>query len=161
MFHCWLLDIPFTNGIYTNNGFAFYSLTSSSIRSDTSIIAFVVYYLVSTNLKNQISSSLEFDHSVVCQPLTISSNSDCNKLLQNGWKSITVNEGLCNSMTNNLYISYYPCLESILVKKNSLKNLNSLAISNNPQLSNIVIQDGDWETGAFKFVKSVELSSNI
>ena len=120
------------------------------------------YYLVSTNLKNQISSSLEYDHNVVCQPLTITSNSDCNKLLQNGWKSITVNEGLCNSMTNNLTISYYPCLESIVLKKNSLKNLNSLVISNNTQLSSIVTEDGNWysdDGGTFYYVKSVEISS--
>ena len=125
-----------------------------------------MYYLVSTNLKNQISSSLEYDHNVDCQPLTISSNSDCNKLLQNGWKSITVNEGLCNSMTNNLTISHNPCLESIVLKKNSLKYLNSLVISNNPQLSSIVIQDGNGgyssessNTGVGYYVTSVEISS--
>ena len=124
------------------------------------------YYLVSINLKNQISSSLEFDHNVVCQPLTISSDSDCNKLLQNGWKSITVNEGLCNSMTNNLVLSYNPCLQSILVKKNSLKNLNSLVISNNSKLESIVIEDGQgWNSQSqsynapFENVKSVEISS--
>ena len=122
------------------------------------------YYLVSINLKNQISSSLEYDHNVVCQPLTITSNSDCNKLLQNGWKSITVNEGLCNSMTNDLSISYNPCLESIVLKKNSLIYLNSLIISNNTQLSSIVTENGYWDSSLntyyapFEKVKSVEIS---
>ena len=72
-----------------------------------------------------------------------------------------MNSGLCNAMTSNLTISDNPCLESIVIKKNSLKYLNSLTISNNPQLSSIFIQDDDWETGAFNFVKSVEISSNI
>ena len=126
-----------------------------------------MYYLVSTNLKNQISSSLEYDHNVVCQPLIITSNSNCAKLQQSGWKSITVNEGLCNSMTNDLTISYDPCLESVIVKKNSLKNMNSLVISYNSELKSIEIEDGDggWSgndsrnTGAFYYVKSVEISS--
>ena len=125
-----------------------------------------LYYLVSTNLKNQISSSLDYNHNVVCQPLIITSNSNCAKLQQSGWKSITVNEGLCNSMTNDLTISYDPCLESVVIKKNSLKNLNSLVISYNPQLSSIETEDGDggWSddsrnTGAFYYVKSVEISS--
>ena len=144
------------------------SLVSHLLLFDLIQVALISwYYLVSINLKNQISSSLEFDHNVVCQPLTISSDSDCNKLLQNGWKSITVNEGLCNSMTNNLTISYNPCLESIVIKKNSLKYLNSLIISNNPQLSSIVIEDGNGgysgndsrNTGSFYYVENVEISS--
>ena len=63
-------------------------------------------------------------------------------------------------------LSYNPCLESIVIKKNSLKYLNSLVISNNPQLSNIVIQDGgSWDSSQrsynapFEKVKSVEMSS--
>ena len=125
-----------------------------------------LYYLVSTNLKNQISSSLDYNHNVVCQPLIITSNSNCAKLQQSGWKSITVNEGLCNSMTNDLTISYDPCLESVVIKKNSLKNLNSLVISNNPQLSSIVTEDSQgWNSQSqsynapFENVKSVEISS--
>ena len=69
-------------------------------------------------------------------------------------------------MTNDLTISYDPCLESVVIKKNSLKNLNSLVISNNPQLSSIETEDGaggysddSRNTGAFYYVKSVEISS--
>ena len=141
------------------------SLVSHLLLFDLIQVALISwYYLVSINLKNQISSSLEYDHNVVCQPLTITSNSDCNKLLQNGWKSITVNEGLCNSMTNDLSISYNPCLESIVLKKNSLIYLNSLIISNNTQLSSIVTENGYWDSSLntyyapFEKVKSVEIS---
>ena len=69
-------------------------------------------------------------------------------------------------MTNDLTISYDPCLESVVIKKNSLKNLNSLVISNNPQLSSIVTEDGQgWDStlqtnfAPFENVKSVEISS--
>ena len=69
-------------------------------------------------------------------------------------------------MTNDLTISYDPCLESVVIKKNSLKNLNSLVISYNPQLSSIVTEDGQsWDStlqtsfAPFENVKSVEISS--
>ena len=62
-------------------------------------------------------------------------------------------------MTSKLTISDNPCLESIVIKKNSLRNLNSLVISNNPQLSSIETEDSEWETGIFYYVKNVEISS--
>ena len=69
-------------------------------------------------------------------------------------------------MTNDLTISYDPCLESVVIKKNSLKNLNSLVISNNPQLSSIETEDSQgWNSQSqsynapFENVKSVEISS--
>ena len=68
------------------------------------------------------------DNCISTDELHVLSDNDCERLLENGWKSITVNEGLCNSMTNNLTISDNPCLESIVLKKNSLKYLNSLFI---------------------------------
>ena len=75
-------------------------------------------------------------------------------------RSITVNEGYCNSLTSNVTISDSPCLESIEIKKNSLKFLNSLIISNNPQLSSIVIEDGSSKYyGVGYSVKTVEISS--
>ena len=66
----------------------------------------------------------------------------------------------------NLTISDNPCLESLVFKKNSLKNLKSLVISNNPQLSSIVTEDGDGRysgydsrnTGVGYYMKSLTLS---
>ena len=47
---------------------------------------------------------------------------------------------------NALVIENYPNLEKIVVKKNSLKNLNSLKICNNEKLKTIEIEDGEeWE----------------
>ena len=52
------------------------------------------------------------------------------------------------------------------MKKDSLKNLNSLVISNNEELESIVIEDGqDWDSknetfyAPFEKVKSVEITS--
>ena len=126
-----------------------------------------MYDIVSTNLKNQISSLLGIVYTCSStQSLNVTSDSDCDKLQENGWNSIIVNEGLCNNMKDDLFISNNPCLESIVINQNSLQNLNSLVISNNLQLSSIVIAGGQvWDSShqtyyaPFENVKSVELSS--
>ena len=83
------------------------------------------------------------------EDLIISSNTNCEKLHENGWKSITVYEGYCNSIEEDLIIGNNPCLQSITLYKNTLKNLNSLTIINNPQLQSIVTNDGygGWTSG--------------
>ena len=127
------------------------------------VIFILLFHLVSSNLQTMIISSLGIRSCSAAQSLIVSSDSDCEKLHQDRWTSITVNRGLCNSMTSNLVISDNTCLESLVFKKYSLKNLNSLVISNNTHLSSIVINDGSSEypdyTSAFYYVKSVEISS--
>ena len=59
-----------------------------------------------------------------------------------------------NDYYGNLVIENYPNLEKIVVKKNSLKYLNSLKICNNEKLKTIEI-----EGGAFRNVKNVILES--
>ena len=119
----------------------------------------------SLQVKSQIISHL---NPISCSgSLIVSSNSDCSKLYQNGWTSITVNEGYCNSLTTNMIISDYSCLETLYFKVNSLKYLNSLIIKDNPLLRSIDIEDGNggWNgndsrnTGVFYYVKSLTLSS--
>ena len=73
------------------------------------------------------------------EKLIIESDSDCSKLLQTNWQSITVNEGLCNSMTGSLTISNYSNLMSISISDNSLINITSLTISHNPYLYSVSI----------------------
>ena len=96
--------------------------------------------------------------------LVITSDSDCVKIQEHGWKSITVNSGRCNNMKDDLFISNNPCLQSIVLKRNTLKYLNSFVISNNPQLTTLTIEDGTYysdtnieSVGAF--VNNVEISS--
>ena len=88
------------------------------------VIFILLFHIVSSNLQTMIISSLGIRSCSAAQSLIVSSDSDCEKLHQDRWTSITVNEGLCNSMTNNLTISDNPCLETIVIKKNSLRNCN-------------------------------------
>ena len=89
--------------------------------------------------------------------LIISSDSDCDKIEENTWKSITVNAGLCNSMIGDLNISNYTNLQSITIKASTtlqqmtLSNLNSLTISNNPNLKSFVVEDGNYQNGYGNF----------
>ena len=77
-------------------------------------------------------------------------------------KEMIIEEGFGNDYYGNLVIENYPNLEKIIVKKNSLKNLNSLKICNNEKLKNIEIEDGDkyGSNGAFYNVKNVIIESN-
>ena len=70
-----------------------------------------------------------------------------------------IGEGCFNGMNNNLVIENYPNLEKIVVKKNSLKNLNSLKICNNEKLKTIEIENNDFVNGAFRYVKNVIIES--
>ena len=64
-----------------------------------------------------------------------------------------------NDYYGNLVIENYPNLKSIVVKYESLKNLNSLKICNCEQLKTIEIEDGYWEKGVFENVKNVIIES--
>ena len=66
-----------------------------------------------------------------------------------------------NDYYGNLVIENYPNLEKIVVKENSLENLNSLKICNNDKLKTIEIEDGDYfrGNGAFYNVKNVIIES--
>ena len=94
--------------------------------------------------------------------MVVADDNDCDKLLQNGWITITVNAGLCNSMTSDLIISNNPCIESIYIHKNSLKYTNSVVISNNPQLQSIDTETPDFgsgDTGVFWYSNSFTIDS--
>ena len=94
----------------------------------------------------------------------------------NNWNSIspyvtklTINEGVCNDVTSAFSISGFVYLKSLVVKKNSMKNLNSLTIENNLRLESFVTEDGDRgyseidseNTGAFYYVNSMTIRSLI
>ena len=75
-------------------------------------------------------------------------------------------ENCCNDLEIDLRICNYSNLERIVVKKNSLKNLKRLVISNNCKLESMVIEDGQsWDydnktcNAPFEKVKIVEISS--
>ena len=70
-----------------------------------------------------------------------------------------IGEWCFNEWNGGLVIENYPNLEKIVVKKNSLQNLNSLKICNNEKLKIIEIENGDYNNGAFRNVKNVIIES--
>ena len=75
--------------------------------------------------------------------------------------------GGLNNLNYDFVIENYPNLEKIIVKNNSLQNLNSLKICNNEKLITIEIEDikiediedGVFINGAFYRVKNVIIES--
>lgn len=92
--------------------------------------------------------------------LHVTEESQCEKISENTWKSIVVESGLCNSMTGDLRIENYPNLYNLIVKQQSLMNLNSLTITNNPYLSYFGTDATFflYHNGTFGNVKNVEIS---
>ena len=71
-----------------------------------------------------------------------------------------IEEGFGNDYYGNLVIENYPNLQSIIVKNDSLKNLNSMKICNCEKLKTIEIEDGGNElSSAFRNVKSFIIES--
>ena len=75
-------------------------------------------------------------------------------------KELEIGEECFNKWKCDLVIENYPNLEKIVVKKNSLRNLNSLKICNNEKLKTIEIEDNeDGRKSAFKNVKALTIES--
>ena len=73
-----------------------------------------------------------------------------------------IEEGFGDFYFGNLLIKNYPNLQSIVVKKNSLNNLNSLKICNCEKLKIIDIENSDRkEDGVFGNVKNVIVDSTF
>ena len=77
-------------------------------------------------------------------------------------EEMIIKYGFGNDYYGNLIIQNYPNLQSIFVKMNALRNLNSLKICNCEKLKTIEIEDGDWRgnNGALFYVKNVVIESN-
>ena len=81
---------------------------------------------------------------------------------------IIIESGCCSDMKEDIEISGFDNLFMIYVKKDSIKNLNSLTICNNKNLKIIEIENGDqWQkdgewvaNGSFFNVKSVVIKGN-
>ena len=70
-----------------------------------------------------------------------------------------IEEEFGNDYYGNLVIENYPNLEKIVVKKNSLQNLNSLKICNNEKLKTIETENGERSDAAFVFIKKLSIES--
>ena len=103
--------------------------------------------------------------------MNISTGNELMSLMNDKEKKKKVNELVIeeecgNELKEDLKFCGFDWLEKLIVKKNSLKYLNSLVISNNSELESIVIEDGAFEwsdesknTGFGYHIKSVEISS--
>ena len=74
-------------------------------------------------------------------------------------EEMIIKSGYGNDYYGDLVIDNYPNLQSIIVKENSLRNLNSLKICNCEKLKTIEIEDGDWRVGTFLNMKNVIIES--
>ena len=73
--------------------------------------------------------------------LVVTSDAECSELLLTHWNTIVVNEGLCNDMEEDLDISNYSDLESLVIGDNSLMNVPQVIFCNLTVLNNITIGD--------------------
>ena len=71
-------------------------------------------------------------------------------------ENLIIDGNSLNDMNGDLILSGLDNLEKIIVKENSLQNLNSLKICNNEELSNIEI-----ENGVFSNVNNVIIESKF
>lgn len=59
-------------------------------------------------------------------------------------KTLVVSEWCGNGIKDDLNLCGFDNLESLVVKKCSLRYLNSLKVSDNDKLNSIEIEDGEW-----------------
>ena len=80
-------------------------------------------------------------------------------------EEMIIEEDYGNDYYGNLIIQNYPNLQSIAVKKNSLRYLNSLKICNCDKLKTIEVEDGTIINGyfftAFCVVNKMDIQSNL
>ena len=74
-------------------------------------------------------------------------------------RTITVEENFGDDIEKDWIISGYPFLKAIVVKENSLNNLKSLKVSDNPMLKSIETDYGYWDGCTFCSVESVTITS--
>ena len=76
-------------------------------------------------------------------------------IYESGWSSITVKEGYCDSLYDDLVISNNNCLQYIYLQDKALSNIQSVVLSNLTNLSLIRTEHSLTQ------VSSLTLSSKI
>ena len=76
--------------------------------------------------------------------LVISSDLECELIVEGNWKSITVGDDLCNDMEEDLVISDYFHLEYIVIGKNSLMNIPQLILRNLPTFNSFTVGENSF-----------------
>lgn len=85
-----------------------------------------------------------------------------------GMSQLVIGVGCGNEIKGDLDLGEFNNLESLIVRRRSLQNLNSLKISNNPMLKTIEVKGGNGgskdsskNTSPFHCVKSVVISGSL
>ena len=120
--------------------------------------------------KNDDSKPLVLE-SVELEKMSTASRKDLISLLKDEEKKklvseLVIEEGCGNDWTIDLNLCGFENLKKLVIKKNSLKNLNSLKISNNKELEIIKVEGGEDEqkyyiqnSGACCSVKNITIES--
>ena len=82
-----------------------------------------------------------------------------SETISNVMTRLVIDEDVCNGLKRALVFRGLNCLKSILVKRNSLRNLKSFCIYDCAMLEKITIENGYSQKGSFHNAKIVELSS--
>ncbi len=120
----------FSHQIQYDEGISYHSLSSIESKELGSQIISKVKH-ISNNTMNENS-------------LVIENEEDFDKLNSKNWISITVNEGLFQTMENELLLNDYPHVQVIHIKKRSFENIKSLTISNLPELQFLIFDDNSF-----------------
>ena len=99
-------------------------------------VLFCYYQIESILLANQVLNRIHsMDIQILCgEELIVTKEGDCSMINQGNWSSIIVFSGLCNSYYDNVIITNNSCLQLINIQNNALQNINTLVISDNPNL---------------------------
>ena len=104
-------------------------------------VLFCYYQIESILLANQVLNHIHsMDIQILCgEELIVTKEGDCSMINQGNWSSIIVFSGLCNSYYDNVIITNNSCLQLINIQNNALQNINTLVISDNPNLMVIIV----------------------
>ena len=174
---CFIIEdgCVYLNEIHRNGCFGCFN---RSIRSEVNIDIIQTNNNISSSDVNTIEDQnvrIELERiyiGIILISMNISTGNELMSLLNDEKKKesvseLVIEEGCGNELKTDLKICGFENLKKLIVEKNSLKNLKSLVISNNSKLESIVREygDGGWSgndstnTGAFYYVKSVEITS--
>lgn len=128
---------------------------------------YLLRYIVPDNIQENFKSLMNPIRDIIPNGpnvLIVESDDICESIKEKKWEGIFVAHGFCNQMKDNVDIAGYESLEWIIMEGNNktdtMANLNSIKIRNNPKLKSILILDGNAQHSALFTVKDVVIKGN-
>ena len=141
-----LYSVRFINGTHTEGTNAFFSLPSTNVNSDAASLR-LKNCIINSNCTSTVPSVKP-----TCRgALTISSDSQCSKINENYWTSITISNQCCQSYTTGISLVDNPCLTSFTSNGYSFQKSNFLVVKHNPLLQSMTF-------GAYSFYETSNLT---